>query len=211
MADMFKAEQRGKSYALVTFAPYLGAAIGPLVGGGLSQAAGWPWLFWAVSIFDSILITMFAIFTQETYAPVVLAKKSKQLRQATGRDHRTKFERSHPRLYQKLKVSMMRPVKLFFTSPTILILGLLTSYSFAVYIIALTTFSTMWQEEYGQSKTKSSLNYIAIALGSTVGSQVTGPLIDIVWAHLRKKNNGATAPEYRVPMMIPGIIGQSLI
>ncbi|KAH7379731.1 major facilitator superfamily transporter [Cadophora sp. MPI-SDFR-AT-0126] len=206
MADMFKAEQRGKSYALVTFAPYLGAAIGPLVGGGLSQAAGWPWLFWAVSIFDSILITMFAIFTQETYAPVVLAKKSKQLRQATGRDHRTKFERSHPRLYQKLKVSMMRPVKLFFTSPTILILGLLTSYSFAVYIIALTTFSTMWQEEYGQSKTKSSLNYIAIALGSTVGSQVTGPLIDIVWAHLRKKNNGATAPEYRVPMMIPGIL-----
>ena len=205
MADMFKADQRGKSYASVTFAPYLGAAIGPLVGGGLSQAAGWPWLFWDVSIFDSALITIFAIFAREPYEPVLLARKSKKLRKSTGRDYRTKCERSHPKFSQKLRVSMMRPVKLFFTSPIILMLSLLTSYSFAVYIIALTTFSTMWQQEYGQSKTTSSLHYIAIALGSTVGSQVTGPLIDIVWAHLKKKNNGATAPEYRVPMMIPGI------
>ncbi|KAH7327185.1 major facilitator superfamily transporter [Rhexocercosporidium sp. MPI-PUGE-AT-0058] len=206
MADMFKADQRGKSYALVTFAPYLGAAIGPLVGGGLSQAAGWPWLFWAASIFDTMLITIFAILTHEPYGPVLLARKSKQLRRETGRDYRTKFERSHPKLSQKLKASMMRPVKLFFTSPIILILGLLTSYSFAIYVIALTTFSTMWQDNYGLSKTTSSLHYIAIALGSTIGSQVTGPCIDVVWAHLKAKNNGATSPEYRVPMMVPGIL-----
>ncbi|KAL2061323.1 hypothetical protein VTL71DRAFT_7596 [Oculimacula yallundae] len=206
MADMFKADQRGKSYALATFAPYLGAAIGPLVGGGLSHAAGWQWLFWVVSIFDSVLITIFAISTQEPYSPVLLARKSKQLRMETGKDYRTAFERSHPRLSQKLRSSMVRPIRLFFTSPIILILGLLLSYSFGVYIIALTTFSTMWQENYGLSETRSSLHYIAIALGSTLGSQITGPCIDIVWAHLKAKNNSVTAPEYRVPMMIPGIL-----
>ncbi len=206
MADIFKADQRGKSFALVTFAPYLGAAVGPLVGGGLAQNVGWPWLFWVVSIFDSVLITVFAIFVHEPYAPVLLAQKAKALRKFTGRNYRTKFERSHPRLSQKLRAAMIRPIKLFLTRPIVPFLGLLTAYSFAVYIIALATFSTLLQKNYHESETTSSLHYIAIALGSTIGSQATGPFIDRVWAHYKANNNGATSPEYRVPCMIPGII-----
>lgn len=206
MADIFRADQRGQSYALVTFAPYLGAAIGPLAGGALTQEYGWPWLFWVVSISDAVIIALFAVLVHESYAPVLLAKKAKKLREATGKNYQTKFERSHPRLSQKIKTSMIRPLKLFFTRPIILLISVSTSFAFAVYVAALTTYATMWQDVYHLSEKQSSLHYIAIALGSTLGSQLTGPFMDRIWARLKAKHNGETAPEYRVPAMIPGVV-----
>jgi len=59
-------------------------------------------------------------------------------------------------------------------------------------------------ERYKRLASAGGLHYIAIALGSTIGSQVGGILIDRVWAYLKSKDVRAATPEYRVPMMIPG-------
>lgn len=45
MADMYRKEDRGKSLAIATFVPYLGPALGPIIGGAITQKLDWPWLF----------------------------------------------------------------------------------------------------------------------------------------------------------------------
>jgi MFS family permease len=54
IADMFRQEERGKIMAVWTLPIMLGPTLGPLVGGYLSQAAGWRWDFWFLIIVVSI-------------------------------------------------------------------------------------------------------------------------------------------------------------
>lgn len=50
VADMFIQEERGFAIAVWTFGPLLGPAVGPVAGGYLTQAKGWRWVFWVVTI-----------------------------------------------------------------------------------------------------------------------------------------------------------------
>ena len=59
-------------------------------------------------------------------------------------------------------------------------------------------------DKYHESTSTSGLNYIAIALGSTIASQAGGHITDRIYAHLKAKASGSVSPEYRAPLMIPG-------
>lgn len=45
LADLWTVEERGVPMAVFSAAPFVGPAIGPLVGGFLSDAKGWRWLY----------------------------------------------------------------------------------------------------------------------------------------------------------------------
>jgi multidrug resistance protein len=50
IADLFPVSQRGKALSLYTLGPVCGPAIGPIAGGFLSEAKGWRWIFWVLTI-----------------------------------------------------------------------------------------------------------------------------------------------------------------
>ena len=50
IADMFIQEQRGSAMAIWSLGPLMGPVIGPIAGGFLSQAKGWRWVFWVVTM-----------------------------------------------------------------------------------------------------------------------------------------------------------------
>jgi multidrug resistance protein len=50
IADMIVQEQRGGAMALYALGPLLGPIIGPVAGGYLSEAEGWRWIFWVLTI-----------------------------------------------------------------------------------------------------------------------------------------------------------------
>ena len=206
MADIWRAEKRGRSLSLVQLAPLLGAAVGPIVGGSVSQRIGWPWIFWIVSAFDGMLLIMYAIFVQESYAPVLLARKAQSLRKSTGKRFHTKFERTYPTLSRKIQASFLRPLKLLVTRPIIVVMSFLMACNFGTYCFVLSTFANIWTDRYHQSETVSGLHYIAIAVGSTIATQIGGPLTDRIWAHLKAKAKGEVVPEYRVPLLVPGAL-----
>lgn len=53
VADLFVMEERGQAMAVWTFGPLLGPAIGPVMGGYITEALGWRWVFWVVAILVS--------------------------------------------------------------------------------------------------------------------------------------------------------------
>ena len=114
--------------AAFSAAPFIGPAIGPLVGGFLSDALGWRWLYWiqlCLSAFCWLLIT----FTvKETYAPTILARRAKKMRKETGNDRFvTQLDLDERPLGQRLRIFLLRPFQLLFVEPIVLFISLYMS------------------------------------------------------------------------------------
>lgn len=204
LADVWTPDQRGRSFAISTFLPLLGPALGPIIGGAVTQI-GWRWLFWICSIYDGVLVVLGYFFLPETFKVILLERKASKLRKDTGEAYYTTS--SGEKLNARLAKSLTRPVRLLFTHPTIQFMGLLLAYNFGLLYIVLSTFATLWIDKYHQSPLIGGLHYIAIVTGYTLASQVGGFAMDEIWAHLKRRaSGGKTAPEYRVPLMVPGAV-----
>jgi MFS family permease len=151
------------------------------------------------------MLSAYFIFP-ETYEGIILYRKAKKLRKATGENYYTEYEREGRSFSQRLSASLSRPVRLLATQPVIQIISLYLAYNFGVLYIVLSTFANLWIDRYEQPISVSGLHYIALAIGYTVAAQVGAPLTDKIWARLQARAGGVTAPEYRVPLMIPGAI-----
>ena len=78
LADLWRTEERGVPMAAFSAAPFIGPALGPLVGGFLSDACGWRWLYWIQLILASTVYLLISFTVPETYAPTILACRAKR-------------------------------------------------------------------------------------------------------------------------------------
>ncbi|RMZ88544.1 hypothetical protein DV736_g4230, partial [Chaetothyriales sp. CBS 134916] len=205
VADMYGPEKRGRSLAVATFAPYFGPAVGPIIGGLMTQHISWHWSFWLLSIFDAAVVLLGFCFLRETYAPV-LQRRAAHLLKTSSDVGNGALTTTDTNLLDRFLKSLARPVLLLYRRPVIQLLSLLLGLNFGIYTIILSTFAALWIEKYQESTTISSLHYIAIAIGCTVSSQGGGHLTDFVWRRLKRRAGGHFNPEYRVPIMLPGLV-----
>ncbi|KAH8591536.1 putative efflux pump antibiotic resistance protein [Bisporella sp. PMI_857] len=202
LADMYRAKDRGKSLALATFIPYLGPALGPIVGGLVAQHVEWSWLFWILSIFDAGVIAAGTFVIRETCAFVLLRRKAAaEAHKAAGQELPNPTNKA---VLIAIGKGLLRPVELLIYRPVILFISFNIAINFGTYFLLLSTFATLWIEKYHESKSISSLNYIAIALGATVAAQGGGHLMDFLWRRQKAQYPDKEAvPEFRVPYMVP--------
>ncbi|MCJ1403418.1 hypothetical protein MMC11_006641 [Xylographa trunciseda] len=204
LADCWAPEQRGHSLSISTFVPLLGTAIGPIIGGVITEYIGWRWLFWIVSIFSGLItLTGFFLFSEPFHAKI-LSRKAAALRKAGAHDYYTEHERRSTTVWQKVKITLTRPILMLATQPTLQIMSLFMAFNFGINYILLSTYAELWTQRYGQTQAESGYHYVTLAIGNTLASQVGARITDRVWAALKRRAGGITAPEYRVPMMIPG-------
>lgn len=201
---MFGPEERGRSLAVATFAPYLGTALGPILGGVMAGHARWQWLFWTISIFDACLVIVAWFMLHETYAPVMRHRLMTQQNNGSEVEHQAADPATMQPFHQKPKLDLKRPFQVLFRRPVAQVLALLIGLNFGTYCITLSTFATLWIESYHQSPLTGSLHYIAIAAGATISTQLGGRLMDYTWKWLSARSKIGPTPEFRVPMMVLG-------
>ncbi|KAI0149676.1 MFS general substrate transporter [Hypoxylon sp. NC0597] len=206
LSDCWIPSQRGVSFTISTFIPLLGPAIGPIIGGAVSQSIGWRWTFWILSIYDGLLVIIAVFLFRETYEVIILNRRAEKLRKSTGNPYYTESQGASETLSSRVGGALTRPIRLLLTQPMLQLVGFFLAYNFGILYLVLSTFATLWIERYGQTQTQSGLNYIALVIGYTIAAQVGGRLMDRLWAYLKAKAGNNTAPEYRVPLMIPGAI-----
>lgn len=109
---------------LIMVACRLGPVIGPVIGGFLNHAAGWHWLLWFLAIVSGTLALLYLIIGAETYAPTLLAAKTKRLQKETGNMQlRSKFDtgESAKSIFRR---AIVRPTKMLCLSPIVFLLSL---------------------------------------------------------------------------------------
>ena len=89
-------------------------------------------------------------------------------------------------------------------------LALYQAFNYGTLYLLISSFPSLWEGQYGMSKGVASLNYLSIAIGSLIGAQLCGRLMDAVYRRLQSRA-GLPAdkpgpPEFRIPLMIPASV-----
>ena len=120
ISDMYPSSERAGIFGWYLLGPLLGPTLGPLFGGVVVTRLNWRWLYWIMTIVCACNTTVGYFFLQETYVPVLLArKKGKMLEereQSNGEANKKPitFEGEDTRpLWQKLLQSLKRPIAIF--------------------------------------------------------------------------------------------------
>ncbi|KAK2675765.1 MFS transporter superfamily [Fusarium oxysporum f. sp. vasinfectum] len=202
LADLWKNEERGVPMAAFSAAPFIGPAIGPLVGGFLSDAAGWRWLYWIQLILAFVVWILITFTVPETYAPTLLARRARKLRAATGEtDHVTEQELDLRPLSERLRIFLIRPFQLLFGELIVFLISVYMSVLYGLLYMFFVAFPIIYQKGKGYSAGKTGLMFIPVAVGVLL-SAACSPWVNSHYISLVKKHNGHPPAEVRlIPMM----------
>lgn len=203
LADLWRTEERGVPMAAFSAAPFIGPAIGPLVGGFLFDAGGWRWLYWIQLILAAIVWILITFTVPETYAPTILAARAKKLRASTGEsDHVTEQDLDLRPFSERLRVFLIRPFQLLFGEPIVFLVSVYMSVLYGLLYMFFVAYPIIYQEGKGYSAGITGLMFIPIALG-VLSSAACVPFVNKHYIKLSNKHNGSPPAEVRlVPMMV---------
>ncbi|KKY23690.1 putative mfs multidrug transporter [Phaeomoniella chlamydospora] len=202
LADLWKNEERGVPMAAFSAAPFIGPAIGPLVGGYLSDATSWRWLYWIQLILSGAAWLLIAT-VPETYAPTLLSRRAAKLRKEKNDDRYTTEKELDPRpLSERLRIFLVRPFQLLFLEPIILFITIYMSVLYGLLYMFFVAFPLIFEEGKGYSAGQTGLMFIPLAVG-VIMSSMCSPFVNKHYNKLcAKAPNGRPVPETRLlPMM----------
>ncbi|RSL92249.1 hypothetical protein CEP52_013917 [Fusarium oligoseptatum] len=157
---LFLQEKRAVAMSAFSIGPLIGPILGPVVGGVLVDNKGWRWVFWVVTIIGGFLAVTMILTMRETYAPVILKRKTQRLIKETGNlNLRSKLDTgplSDPRSFSSSLPSA--PYSPFY---------LMIVYGY-LYLL-FTSVPFIFQNAYGFSASTVGLVYLGLGVGSFVG------------------------------------------
>jgi hypothetical protein len=143
-------------------------------------------------------------FMRETYAYVILEKKTNAMRKKTGNVHLRSVLDTGRDPKELLKFSIIRPLKMLALSPIVFIMSLYQAAIYGYMYLLFTTFPRVFQGPYGFSSGGIGLTYLGSGIGCLLGLLMCGAASDRLVVALTKRYGGSAKPEYRLPVMFPG-------
>jgi MFS family permease len=200
VADLVTSAERGSYIAYTSLSSILAPALGPVIGGILSQYAGWHWIFGFLGIAAATFFVPFFLFFPETCRvivgngsippprlnqslPTYLLEKQKR------REGDIEVFIRRDELAKNRKISFPNPMdtlRIVFSKTAGLIL-LSTSLLFSTAYAVMTSIPSQFAKRYGFDDLQVSLIYLPLAVGSTLSAFTTGKLIDRNYRRHAKK------------------------
>ncbi|KAH6957866.1 major facilitator superfamily domain-containing protein [Ilyonectria sp. MPI-CAGE-AT-0026] len=169
IADMFKPEERAAVMAGLSIGPLLGPIIGPVIGGVLTDAKGWRWDFWVITIVSGAIVAGMFFIMRESYAPVILEKKARRLRKETGNTQlRSKLDDGLSST-DLLKRSIVRPMRLLLFSPICTIFAVYLAVVYGYLYLLFTSITYVFEDIYGFNTKTVGLVYLGLGVGCMAG------------------------------------------
>lgn len=171
VGDIWPAEQRGRSLAILSAVSLLGPSIGPILGGLIASQARntWRWAFWSTSVLQAVLQLLAGVVLEESHAPTIMRRETSIGVSARRAKCRTS---NSQRIARTLQTALRRPFRLFLTQPVLICLTLYTGTAFGMLYLVLSTVSDAFGQTYKQPLSISSLNFLSFGVGMTVGAQL---------------------------------------
>lgn len=176
-----------------------------MVGGYLSDAAGWRWLYWIQIILAALAWFLITFTVPETYAPTILARRAKKLRKEQNNDRLVTEQDLDTRPFgERLRIFLVRPLQLLFLEPIVFFLSVYMSVLYGLLYMFFVAYPIVFQGGKGYSAGKTGLMFIPLAVG-VLCSAACSPFVNKHYLKLVAKSSSggkAIKPEARlIPMM----------
>ncbi|KAF9459570.1 MFS general substrate transporter [Collybia nuda] len=210
VSDIWNARERGLATAIYSTVPFLGPVIGPIVGGFVAQnpRLGWRFNFWLIFIFSASVLVLGYFVTPETYAPVLLRQRAKNLSaRSTGTVYYISIHdinESKKSFYQVMRVNLSRPFRFIVTEPIVLLLAIYISIVYGTLYALFSAFPIVFQEHRGFTPGQGGLAFLGVGFGITLGIGSQSIQNQIYWRVLDKSSTGRAPPEARLHTAIMG-------
>ncbi|KJR81437.1 Major Facilitator Superfamily protein [Sporothrix schenckii 1099-18] len=215
IADVVPAAKRPRAMSAYAMGFISGPSIGPIIGGYLTPAAGWRWAFWLMAILSGALALVIIAVLPETYAYVILDKKTKRLNKAAvaaaaaaGQDgtpplrYKSKLDSGRtPR--QHFAFSIGRPLKMLLV-PVVFLQSLYAAVVYSYLYLCFTTFPAVFGNQYGFGSGASGLVTLGFFVGCVLGILFCGGVSRRMVVYLAAKNGTGPKPEYLLPTLVVG-------
>ncbi|OAR03060.1 hypothetical protein LLEC1_04717 [Akanthomyces lecanii] len=197
ITDISSPAERGTFVSIVSFALFpsrsitIAPTLGPILGGALSYAAGWPWIFWFLAIASGFCLVLMIISLPETsrkvvgngsIAPPTYSKlpipgifRSIKPLDADSSGHR-KLRLPNP--FNSLKILLRRDNFVIITA-----CGLL----YVVYTCINASLSVLLVGIYDLSEWEAGLVYIPFGLGGVLSTFFSGRLLNKAYSRSRSR------------------------
>lgn len=188
--------------AVFSAAPFIGPAIGPLIGGFTFDALGWRWLYWLQLILSGFCYFLITFPVPEMYAPTILAKRAKKMRKEMNDDKYVTEQDLNLRPFsERLRIFLVRPFQLLFMEPIVLFISVYMSVLYGLLYMFFVAYPIIYQKGKGYSASTTGLMFIPLAIG-VIMSAAASPMINKHYLKLVAKHNGKPPAEARlIPMM----------
>lgn len=209
-ADMYPARTRALASSIFIMMPFLGPALGPVIGGFVAYYKGWQWTQW-VTIFLGIVGFALVLPLQETYKKIILTRRAKQY----GVEGPPKAPVTGWKYIKLLvTITLFRPIYMLVTEPIVLFLSLYNSFTFSVLFAFFAAYPYTFETVYGFNTWQYGLAFLGILIG-VLSAVVTVMAIDRL-VYMKKYrtalSEGRTAvpPEHRLYAAMAGSFGVSI-
>ncbi|KAK2046113.1 major facilitator superfamily transporter [Colletotrichum somersetense] len=188
VSDVITSAERGQYISITILPSVLAPALGPFIGGALTEYLGWRWIFWFLAIFSGVYFSLLLLFFPETCRRIVGDGSNQPPRlyqsayQLLRKSSTVTSTASKPTLTPMPKPTPFSSLYLLFKKE----LGLLLSFSaigFAGLYALTASLPTQLKDIYGLNSLKVGLMYLPLAGGSITSALIVGPLTD--WNYRR--------------------------
>lgn len=208
LGDIWKPRTRGLALVGYSFVVTGGPASAPLMGaafGTLGIDIGWRWTqyFSAIYMFVVFLLAQFTV--SETYHPLLLTWKARELRKETGdaRFH-SRLEELDVTFKKIITKHLMRPFAMLM-KPIVFLLSFYGSFVYGVLYLAIVAVPIAFKDVRSWSSVISTLPTLAIVLGVSVGA-VGNIASALHYGKVLTKSGGEPVPEERLVAMKVGSV-----
>ncbi|KAI0061389.1 MFS polyamine transporter [Artomyces pyxidatus] len=215
IADIWDPINRGVATSIFATTVFLGPTLGPVVGSFITVSSlGWRWVFWVMMIFAGSCSIFAILFLPETYAPKILETKAKRMRKqdpVANKEIYAESERVEWSTSELLNRTILRPFKMLFVEPILLLVTIYLSVVYGVIYALFEAFPVIFIRIHGLSVSHDGLIFLGVGIGSAIGTCVNIWLLR-PYPRLMREWRGFPPAEYRLygamiagPSLVVGI------
>ncbi|KAK7208152.1 major facilitator superfamily domain-containing protein [Myxozyma melibiosi] len=160
IADIFKPLDQGIALAyFCATGPFIGSAIGAVVGGYMAHARNWKWTIWLSLMVSGVTLIML-LFIKESYMPIILKKRALK----RGQELPAKLPIGVA-LKMVATITLTRPLRMLVCDPIVASLSIYSAFVFAVLMGFFEAIPYIFIKTYGFTVPESGLVFIGICTG----------------------------------------------
>ena len=169
---------------------------------------GWRWTEWITLIISTAAFVLALFFLPETYFPLILEWKAKELCRVTGDTRYTSEHAEKASFSGRLKQVLPLPAKFFRTEPVIIVLGLYLVLLYILLFTFLSGFDYIFKQTYQLSTGLEGSCFGSIAAGATLFTLGAPGFYSWARRHTEYVRGSSIEPEFR---LWPAIIASPLL